>query len=119
MSITVTERRVEDTVVFDIAGRMQVEEGQNAILNNLRQNLDDGHRTFLLNLRDVPAADTSGIAELVQSLQLVDQHGGNLGLVGLQPHVRRLLQVSGLLKVFLTFPDEESALVDLKRRRTL
>ena len=95
-----------------------MEEGQDAVLSHLGPSLADGHRTFLLNLSDVPAADTSGIAELVQSLQLIDQHGGTLGLVALQPHVHRLLQVSGLLKVFLTFPDEESALVDLKWPRT-
>ncbi len=117
MELAIVERPVGDAVVLDIMGQMRAEEGPEAVFAHVRRCVGARHRALLLNLREVPYADSTGITELLRSRQLVEEMGGIFLLVDVQPHVLRLLQESGLLAVFTTFDDEGSAIADVRQRR--
>ncbi len=80
----------------------------------LRQVLLDkiraGDASVLLNMTGVSYIDSSGIATLVEALQLTRQTKTRFGLYGLRSNARSVLELARLHKVFNLFEDEPEAL---------
>ena len=57
-------------------------------------------RDVLVDLSQVNYLDSSGIACLVEALQLAREHGAELGLVSVSTQAMRVLQLANLDKVF-------------------
>ncbi len=64
----------------------------------------------LVNMVDVTYIDSSGIATLVEALQLSRQTKTRFGLFGLQSNARSVLELARLNKVFNIFKNEQEAL---------
>lgn len=75
----------------------------------LRQRLDElltgGEHNFVIDLSGVPFMDSSGLATLVQLFKRVRIGSGDVRLCGLQPKVRRVLELIRLDRVFDVFDD--------------
>lgn len=118
MGVTIIERRIEDVVVFDVVGRLLVEDGGSSQLaERVSTALERGDRAFIFNLESVPYADTTGIADLVRLLTDIEERGGMLLLVAVQPLLMRWLEECGLLSVFTTFTDEVEAMTEIRGRQ--
>jgi anti-sigma B factor antagonist len=63
-----------------------------------------------VNLSAVAYVDSSGIATLVEGLQLSRQTKTRFGLFGLRPNARSVLELARLHKVFTIFASEAEAL---------
>ena len=59
--------------------------------------IDDGIELIVLELRDVPFADSSGLRVLVNASNRLDETGGSLVVEGMSPAVEKLLQLTGLI----------------------
>ena len=68
-------------------------------------------KRLVLNLTEVPYMDSSAFAVLVESLRRLRAVGGKVCLVGLQPRVQGLLEISRLQTMFTIAKDEQEALV--------
>jgi anti-sigma B factor antagonist len=66
--------------------------------------------SVLVNMSGVTYIDSSGIATLVEGLQLSRQTKTRFGLFGLRPNARSVLELARLHKVFTIFDKEEEAL---------
>ncbi len=66
--------------------------------------------SVLVNMSGVSYIDSSGIATLVEGLQLSRQTKTRLGLFGLRANARSVLELARLHKVFTIFADEAEAL---------
>ena len=108
-----SERAAGDICVLDVAGRM-VAETPDRVVTIVRQQLRDGRRKFLLNLENVQHIDTTGLADLVESLTTARRQGGDLKLVLVTRHVHELLRITGLAKVFEIFDVESEALASFR-----
>jgi len=64
----------------------------------------------LVNMSEVAYIDSSGIATLVEGLQLSRQTKTRFGLFGLRPNARSVLGLARLDKVFVIFGNEAEAL---------
>ena len=64
----------------------------------------------LVNMSEVAYIDSSGIATLVEGLQLSRQTKTRFGLFGLRPNARSVLGLARLDKVFVIFENEAVAL---------
>jgi anti-anti-sigma factor len=72
-------------------------------------------KNILLDLKDVPHADTAAIAVLVNRLAYLNRrYGGGIGLINLSPRMRNLLEISKTKELFKEYPSEEQAIEDLK-----
>jgi anti-sigma B factor antagonist len=60
-------------------------------------------RWALVDLSEVTFVDSSGLGVLVASRMLARELGGDLALIGPQPNVATVLEVTGLAAVFVTF----------------
>ena len=58
--------------------------------------------TIIIDLKEVPYIDTSGVATLIQGLKIARISGISMHLQGLQGHVLHLFQATGLGSLFDT-----------------
>lgn len=65
---------------------------------------------LLVNLGGVTYMDSSGVATLVESLQLINEYEGKLCIFNLRGAVREVFELSRLDKVFNIYEDESQAL---------
>ena len=65
--MTIGERLVGDVVVLDIKGEMSRYKGDSSAKKRVRELLDQGHLSLLLNLTHVPYMDSSGVGEIASS----------------------------------------------------
>ena len=75
----------------------------------MEQLLANDQNELLINLENVPMIDSSGIGSLVKSFTHTKNKGGKLKLLKPTRLARQLLSITGLLSVFETFDDEETA----------
>jgi anti-sigma B factor antagonist len=105
-------RKVEGVTVVDISGRVTL--GENALLREVvRELVDQGNTSIVLNLRDVHYIDSSGLGELVKTLTTVRNKGGKLKLANLSKRIVNLLELTRLAAVFDIEPDEADAIRSL------
>ena len=65
---------------------------------------------IVVNLAEVEYMDSSGVATLVEGMQLTGKYKGGFRLVGLQPSVREVFELARLDRVFSIFDNEEQAI---------
>ena len=110
MSMTITQRQLDDVVMLDLTGRITIGEGTVILRERIQKMLNAGDRKFLLSLADVDYIDSSGLGELVSSFTKVKNQDGDLKLLQLTRRVRDLMQITKLLTVFDVYDDEAEAI---------
>lgn len=96
-------------MILTLAGQVDMSnavELRGAILEAIEERPED----LLINMTDVDFMDSSGLAILVEGLQLSNKKGFHLKLVGLQARVRSVFEISRLESLFQIFETESEAL---------
>ena len=110
MSLQMAERTIGDVVIIDVAGKITLGDGGDAMLKDkVRSLVQQGRRKLILNLGDVSYVDSAGLGELVQAHATVRKNGGSLKLVNTTKRIKDLLSITKLLTVFDTFDSEAEA----------
>ncbi len=69
----------------------------------------DGPGVIIVDLTDVSFIDSTGLGVLVGAVRVVRAGGGDLRLVVTQPHIIKLLELTGLDDVFSVLSDSSDA----------
>lgn len=77
-----------------------------------------GRPSLIVDLKGVTYMDSSGLATLVEALQLTRKGGGGLALFGLNERIRRIFELARLTNVFDIHEDEAAATSFLEGRAT-
>jgi len=116
MGMTYSVRQARGVTVVDLSGKLRLGEaiasggGRDLTLHELiRDLLKEGHKNLLLNLRDVPYVDSSGIGEFFSSFTTVQNQGGVLKLTNPNERVRNVLHLTKLNTVIDVMEDEAAA----------
>jgi len=102
-------RNLDNVSIIDSTGDVDLYSSpklREALLAEIRA---DGP-SVLVNMSEVAYIDSSGIATLVEGLQLSRQTKTRFGLFGLRPNARSVLGLARLDKVFVIFGNEAEAL---------
>lgn len=67
-------------------------------------------RHLVINLARVSFIDSSGLGVILGRYKRLAGAGGRVSLVGAQPQVRRILELSGLLRIMSEYASEEEAI---------
>ena len=103
-------RQIGHVAVVDLAGKITVGEGDGVLREGLFKLLQSDQKQILLNLREVPYMDSSGIGEIVACYKAARDKNGAVKLLNPSERVSDLLQITRLEEVFETFRDEKEAL---------
>ena len=108
--LQVNTRHIGDVTAIDMAGRITLGEGSQALREMVRELVERGKNKIVLNLHDVRYIDSSGLGELVKAYTTVRGTGGQLKLAQVSKQVHDLLELTKLHLVLDIEPDEASAL---------
>lgn len=98
--------------VIALSGEIDMEEApkvRRALLDSMKQKRD-----ILVDLSQVTYIDSSGIASLIEGLQVARKQKNDLVLVSVSQRARRVLELARLDKVFTIHPDLATALAAAK-----
>ena len=109
-------RQLEGVTIVDLRGKIDFGDGSKRLREILSDLVTHGTKNVLLNMKEVDFVDSSGIGEMVRGHVQLAKIGGQLKLVNLSKHVRMLLQVTSLNKIFEIFDDELNGIRSFARR---
>ncbi|HEY3675005.1 MAG TPA: STAS domain-containing protein [Candidatus Tumulicola sp.] len=72
--------------------------------------IDRGIYHLVINLENVRYIDSTGLGVLIGGLKRVREHGGTVNLVCSNPQIRKIFDITGLVKIFGIFDNEDAAL---------
>ncbi|HWQ12490.1 MAG TPA: anti-sigma factor antagonist [Roseiflexaceae bacterium] len=98
-----------DVQVFDLSGRLDAVGTQQAIAQ-VNAAVTAGARYILLDLSGVTFMSSSGLRALLLVRKELMNHGGQLRLCCLQPHVQEVFTLTGFTQVFSIHHTREEAL---------
>lgn len=116
MSLKLSVRQSGNVAVLDLSGRVTLGEAAGELRETLKDLLAKGQKNILLNLNDVSYIDSSGLGELVGGFATVNNRGGVLKLLNLQPRVHELMHITKLYSVFEIFTVETEAVRSFESR---
>lgn len=76
----------------------------------LRSAMSPAPKRMIVNLEKVPYMDSSGVATLVEAMQIARKHSMRLVLCGMQDKVRSIFEIARLDRVFTIVGGCEEAL---------
>ena len=104
------EVRTESQVkVIKLRGRLGMGESLDRTSETLTDLLSAGETRFLLDLKEVPMIDSSGIGLLVRYLSAAKQRGGSLKLLNPSKFALQTLMLVRVLSLFEVFEDLQKA----------
>ena len=112
MELSVELRMKNQAHIIDVQGEVDLYSSptmREYILKTIKQQQP---RTLIIELSRVNYMDSSGIATLVEGLQLANEYQTKFKLVGLSSIVLEVFQLARLERVFAIYRTEEEALKD-------
>lgn len=110
MSIQIDVRKESGTAVISVVGDIDLYSSpqvRQTILDTLSQKSES---RVLINLIGVKYIDSSGVASLVEGLQLARKSQIKFGICGLNKAPRQVLELTRLISVFEVFDSLDEAL---------
>lgn len=101
--------RTERWVVLAVTGELDVATAPRLRREAVRL-VSGGDVNLILDLGGVDFLDSTGLGVIIGILKRVRSHGGELAVVGLEPKVRKVFEVTRVLEILPTFDTVEDAL---------
>ena len=110
MSLILNTRKVDGHIIVEASGRLESGEPCLQLRALAKRLTSNGGRFFVLNMAGISYVDSAGLGLLLSIYATIRNQGGDLKLMNVSPHVQELLTITGLLKVFQIFEDENRAI---------
>ena len=107
MEINIENR--EGTVIVAPSGDVDLSNSRE-LQTQLKRAMDNRPSRLVVNLGKVPYMDSSGVATLVEAMQIARKQKTDLVLCELQDKVTSIFEIARLDRVFQIKPDVDSAL---------
>ena len=72
--------------------------------------IDQGHYLLVIDLERVRYIDSTGLGVLISGLKRVREQSGAVRLICTNPQIKKIFDITGLVKIFGIYDDEQSAL---------
>ncbi|MDH4128778.1 MAG: STAS domain-containing protein [Spirochaetota bacterium] len=102
-------RENKNITILDITGEIDLQHA-NELRNMIKDLSDKGKINILINFKNAPYIDSSGIGVLVSKLNFLRKLKGDLKIMNLNDNVKRVFEFSKLDTLFQIFSNEENAI---------
>ena len=109
MSLSITSKINKKTALLAITGEVDMfssPEARKEIANLVKKKVE----RIVVDLTGVSYMDSSGVATLIEGLQMCHKYNGTLVVAGLRQNVREVFELTKLDKIFKIYNDSETAL---------
>jgi anti-sigma B factor antagonist len=115
-SLQITERRIGDVTILDLAGRVVLGEGDMPFRQAIEALVKEKRLKIILNLKDVTYIDSAGVGVMVGKLVSLRRQGGDIKLLTLVQRNLRVMTITKLVTVFEIFESEDEAVKSFEVR---
>jgi len=105
----------DDVAIVSLTGKFIAGSDAPFLRQKVSELIEAGSRRLAINLEHVPYIDSTGIGFLVATHELAQQAGATVVLVGVNRHVKKVLDEVKLSQFFDIANDETSAIRQLKQ----
>ena len=110
MDIRVQVRESDDEAyVVELSGEIDVYTSPK-VKDAIGELIDEGHYNLVINLEKVRYIDSTGLGVLIGGLKRVREYGGSVNLVCTNPQIKKIFDITGLVKIFGIFDSEDAAM---------
>lgn len=114
LTIDVKRERDGEAVVFRLRGSFDIATSP-SVRAALLEAADEGSHDIVVDLAPLTFLDSTGLGALIGAHRRALENGGRLRLVVADGPIARLLNVTGLMRVFAVYPTLAAALADQGR----
>ncbi len=111
-------RTLDSTTMLDLHGPLVAGQDDAALRKAIRTTFEDGAKTVILNLQNVPAIDSSGVAALASGHMTAVNRGGHLKLCNMTQKLKDVFIIMRLHTVFESYDTEADAMASAGGQRT-
>ena len=109
MDIKVAVREAQgDCSIVQLAGEIDVYTSPK-VKDAIGDLIDRGVYNLVIDLENVRYIDSTGLGVLIGGLKRVREHGGSVNLVCTNPQIKKIFDITGLVKIFGIFESEDAA----------
>ena len=109
MQLRLESRPVGEVLIVQCHGRIVAGNEVSTLHSQVGDSIDK-YGDVVLQLDQVEFVDSSGLGALVRLMHAARSKGGDLKLCGLQPRIRKMLELTSLLSQFETYDSVEEAI---------
>lgn len=110
MDIKVNVREAQaDCYIVELSGEIDVYTSPK-VKDAIGDLIDRGIYNLVIDLEKVRYIDSTGLGVLIGGLKRVREHGGSVNLVCTNPQIRKIFDITGLVKIFGIFETEDAAM---------
>ena len=113
----ISERRVGEVAVVDLAGKLTCTDGPGLVKDKITSLVYQGQKNIVLNLADITYVDSSGLGELVACHLTAERGGATIKLANAGDRIQDLLVLTKLLTIFESHQSETIAVDSFARTR--
>lgn len=85
-----------------------------SLLGALKTQVDEGRVRLVGDLSGVDYTSSAGLRALLATLKATRQQGGDFRLASVQPHVLKVLELSGFTSILKLYPDVPAAVASFE-----
>ena len=111
-------RTLDDLTILDLHGPLGAGHDDAALRTAIRLAFEGGAATVILNMQDVPAVDSSGVAALASGHMTASNHGGHLKLCNLTQKLTDVFVIMRLHTIFESYATEADAMRSVHVQKT-
>ena len=111
LRLYIETERIGSNLIVEIEGELDLETSptfREAVDEKLNQY--DSIKHLILDLKKVSFIDSSGLGVILGRFKRLNQKGGKISAVNVSDQIKRIFQLSGLLKIMEIYEDRHSAL---------
>ena len=108
MPLAITSKLCSGVVIVEINGRLCFLDV--ALQESMNELLEEGHRSFVLNMANVHYIDSFGLGQLITIWTSIRNKGGHLILLRPTDHVQALFRITKLNTIFPISGEETQAI---------
>ena len=110
LDIKVNTRQLSEGVyAVEVQGEIDVYTSPR-VKETINELIEGSHYNFVINLEGVRYIDSTGLGVLIGALKKVREHNGRIVLICTNPQIKKIFNITGLIKIFEIYKDEEEAL---------
>jgi anti-sigma B factor antagonist len=106
----INTRTLETITILDLHGPLAAGQEDAALRKAVRLAFENGARTVILNMQEVPTIDSSGVAALASGHMTAVNRGGRMKLCNLTQKLRDIFAIMRLDAVFDSYESEAAAI---------
>ncbi len=103
---------MEDLLIVDLEGDFD-SRSAGVAKDEIRSAIEEGNNRILVNLEGVEYIDSAGLGTLVSAVKTAREQSGNVWLAGLTSHVKMVVELTRLDRVFEVYETVDEAVGEL------